>query len=77
MEKLLEFLVKSIVNKPEEVEITESSDEIGKVMIIKLAEEDKAFVIGKSGRNIKAIRDICSIISKKNGEKVFIKIEED
>lgn len=76
MKELLEVIVKKIVDEPDKVTIEESEDEIGKVLIVNTAEEDKAIVIGKSGRNIRAIRTISSIFAKREGEKVFVKIAE-
>lgn len=76
MKEFLEQILKKIANQPEKVSVDESEDEIGKIMIINTAEEDKAIVIGKGGRNINALRTISTIFSKRDGERVYIKVAE-
>ncbi len=74
MKQFIEYLLKSLVNKPDKIKIEEAMDEKGKILLVTLAEEDKPFIIGKNGRNIKAIRDIASVVGRKNNERVYIKI---
>lgn len=76
MKQFVEYLIKNLVNNPDEVSIEETSDEKGNVLLITLAEEDKPFIIGKNGRNIKAIRDVASIVGRKNNERMYIKIAD-
>lgn len=76
MRDFVEYVVKQIVDNPDDVMVEEGEDEKGKVLTVKLAETDKAFVIGKGGRNIKAIRDLASIVGKKNNERFYIKIAD-
>lgn len=76
MRDFVEYVVKQIVDNPDDVMVEEGEDDKGKVLTVKLAESDKAFVIGKGGRNIKAIRDLASIVGKKNNERFYIKIAD-
>ncbi len=79
MKELLEYIVKSIVNDPEKVEITEreSVDFPGlTILTINTAEEDIGIVIGKRGRTINAIRDIISINAIRSKKRVRVNLEE-
>lgn len=80
MKELLEYIVKSIVNNPEEVQISEreSVDFPGlTILTIKVAEEDVGIVIGKRGRTINAIRDIISINAIRSKKRVRVNLEEN
>ena len=64
MKELLEHIIKSIVNHPEEVSVDEreSVDFPGLIILsIEVAEADKGVVIGRKGRTINSIRDIITI----------------
>ncbi len=80
MKELLEYIVKSIVNNPDSVEITErdSVDFPGlTILTINVAEEDIGIVIGKRGRTINAIRDIISINAIRSKKRVRVNLEEN
>lgn len=46
----VEFVVKSIVNIPEEVEVTQTVDNLGVLITLKVAKEDMGKIIGKNGQ---------------------------
>lgn len=80
MKDLLEHIVKSIVNTPDSVEITEkeSTDFPGLIILsINVAEEDKGVVIGRKGRTINAIRDIMTINAIRSDARVKVLVEDD
>jgi uncharacterized protein len=80
MKELLEYIVKSIVNQPDSVSITEreSVDFPGlTILSVSVAEDDKGIVIGKRGRTINAIRDIMSINAIRSNKRVRIIVEEE
>ena len=78
MKKLLQFLVESIVFKPEKVSIEEREDErFGFTeMIIQVHPDDLKMVIGKGGRTIKAIRELVKIKALQEKKKVKVNIQE-
>lgn len=77
MQDLVELILKKIVDHPKDMVITENQDEEGNTVInIELNDEDKPLVIGKRGRNISALRDLASVLARKEGKKVFLKIVE-
>ncbi len=74
MKDLLSFLIKSIVDLPDEVTIAEVEGEKAVVYEIKVAESDVGKVIGKHGRIINAIRTIVRAAAVKDGKKVSIEL---
>ncbi|MFH0948667.1 MAG: KH domain-containing protein [Elusimicrobiota bacterium] len=76
MKELVEYIVKAIVDKPEDVSVSLDESEIGNVIKIKVADDDKGRVIGKQGKIIKAIRQVVSAGATKNGERYRVEMEE-
>lgn len=76
MKQLLEFLIQSIVNYPQEVTIQEEIGGDAANLTIKANPEDIKVIIGRNGRTIKAIRNLLWVIAAKQGKKVNIAIEE-
>ena len=58
MKELLELIAKSLVDLPDEVEVTEVEGEQTTVLELKVAQEDLGKVIGKQGRTARSIRTI-------------------
>lgn len=79
MKELLEYIVKSIVNNPNEVVVTikESIDFPGlEILTIKVADNDKGVIIGRKGRTINAIRDIMTISAIRNNKRIKVLVDE-
>lgn len=77
MKDLLEHIVTSIVDKPDEVKIDESKDETGETIFnLSVAAEDMGKIIGKEGKIIKAIRTVIRVLAIKKGERVTINLED-
>lgn len=74
MKELLEYLVKAIVDVPDEVSVTEVEGEKAVVFEIKVNASDVGKVIGKHGRIINAIRTIVRAAAVKEGKKVSIEL---
>ena len=78
MVNLVEAIAKSLVDKPDAVEVKETSESNGQVVIeLKVAPDDMGKVIGKQGRIAKAIRTVMRAASGKDGKKVIVDIVED
>ena len=73
---LVEYLIKSLVDNTEAVQITETEVDGRTVITVKVDEKDMGRVIGKDGRIIKSIREIVRAYSAKNNDKVVVNIEE-
>ena len=77
MKQLLEYIIPNIVNHPEDVVITQEEQEGSVNLFIKVNPEDMGRVIGKSGKVIKAIRQIGRIIAIKKGIRVNIDVVDE
>jgi hypothetical protein len=75
-EKFLEFLIKSIVDNPEDVKVDRKVDEMGVLLSLHVNSKDMGNVIGKQGQTAKAIRSLLRIVGIKNNARVNLKIEE-
>ncbi len=75
MEKeLVEFLVRSLVDRPEEVSVNVVEGEKSTILELRVAEDDIGKVIGKQGRIAKAIRTILSACATKDGKRASLEI---
>ncbi|MDD3776311.1 MAG: KH domain-containing protein [Actinomycetota bacterium] len=75
VKELLEYMVKELVDNPEEVQITEEEeDEKTVIFKLKVAEDDLGKVIGKKGRTANALRVVMRAASAKRGKSSIVKI---
>lgn len=72
MKDLIEYIVKQLVTKPDEVKIEESQDEGGLVLHLKVDQEDMGIIIGKSGQTIKSLRKILAVRAMNDGSRVYL-----
>jgi len=73
---VLEVILKSLVNYPNEIKIDKKIDEMGVLLVIKLHPQDVGLVIGKKGSMIKALRSVIRAIGLRNHARVNLKVEE-
>jgi len=66
---LIKVIISELVDSPEEVDIKEVETENQIILELKVFKDDFGKVIGKSGRNISAIRTILFAINAKEGGK--------
>jgi predicted RNA-binding protein YlqC (UPF0109 family) len=76
MKDLIAYIAKSLVDKPEEVDVTEIEGEQTSVIELKVAKEDLGKVIGKQGRTARAMRTILSAASTKIKKRSVLEIIE-
>lgn len=74
MKELVEYIAKSLVNAPDDVVVTQSEDERGIVLQLKVADEDKGRIIGKQGRIAGAMRTLLRVKAAKAGTRVTLEI---
>lgn len=74
MKELIEYIAKSIVDKPEEVRVTEEATEDGIVLRLEVAPEDTGKVIGKEGRIAKAMRTLLRVAAIRKGTRATLEI---
>ena len=74
MDKLVEFIAKSLVDHPEAVKVTTREEDDSVVIELVVDPEDTGKVIGKQGRIAKAIRAIVKAASVNDEKKVVVDI---
>lgn len=74
--QFLEYLVKSIVDHPDDVKVERSVDERGVFLSLRVHATDMGQVVGRQGATAKAIRSLLRIVGIKNNARVNLKIEE-
>jgi predicted RNA-binding protein YlqC (UPF0109 family) len=75
MKDLVEYIAKSIASKPDEVTVTEeTNDEEVTLIKLEVAPEDKGKVIGRQGRVAQSIRLLLRVSAVKNGTKAILEI---
>lgn len=73
---LVEFMAKSLVDNPEDVEVNETIGEQTTVVELKVAKEDLGKVIGKQGRTARSMRTILNAASTKLQRRSVLEIVE-
>lgn len=76
MRDLMEQIAKALVDKPDQVEVTEVEGEQTTVIELRVAKEDLGKVIGKQGRTARALRTILSAASTKLRKRSVLEILE-
>jgi len=74
MKELIEYIAKSIVNSPDDVEVTEETSDEGIMLKLQVADEDKGRVIGKQGRIVQAMRTLLRVKAAKQGTRATLEI---
>lgn len=74
--QFVEYVIKSIVNNPDAVEVKRSVDELGVLLTVKVDPKDMGLLIGRSGSTAKAVRILARIVGMRNNARVNLRIEE-
>jgi len=77
MTKLVEAIAKSLVDRPENVVVTETSTRQGTVIQLKVDPDDMGKVIGKQGRIAKALRVVVKAAATRDNKKVTVEIVKE
>lgn len=75
-QEFLEFLVKSIVDHPDDVKVDRKVDEMGVLLSLHVNPQDMGQVVGRQGSTAKSIRTLLRIVGVKNNARINLKIEE-
>ncbi len=76
LKELIEFIARSLVDKPDEVHVDEITGEQTVVLELRVAKDDLGKVIGKQGRTVKAMRAILSAAASKLRKRADLEILE-
>jgi len=74
--EFVEYVVKSIVDHPDDVKVERKIDEMGVLITLSVNPEDMGQVIGRQGATAKSIRTLLRVIGARNNARVNLKIQE-
>ena len=74
--EFLEYVVKTLVDNPDDVEVERKVDEMGVLLSLTVHPDDMGQIIGREGSTARAIRSLVRIIGLKNHARVNLKINE-
>ena len=72
----VEYVVKQVVNNPDDVKVDRKIDEMGVLITLDVNPEDMGMIIGREGATAKALRTLLRVIGAKNNARVNLKINE-
>ena len=76
MKEFIEYIVKRLVDRPEEVQVTEISGDRTVVYELRVGDGDLGKVIGKRGQTAKSIRTLLTAAAAKKGKRAVLEILE-
>lgn len=76
MKALTEYIVKALVEHPEEVEVTQSRQGSRVRLEMKVAKDDMGRIIGRGGRVANAIRILLRVAAERDGQQVTLDVLE-
>lgn len=75
-QEFVEYIVRGIVNNPDDVRTERIVDERGVLITLHINPEDMGYVIGRQGQTARAIRTLLKIVGAKENARVNLKIYE-
>ena len=72
----LEYVVKALVDHPNDVKIERTVDEMGVLVKLTVNPADMGKIIGRQGNTAKAVRTLLRVVGMKNNARVNLKINE-
>ena len=76
MRELIDYIARALVDKPDEVAVSEVGGDGGSVLELRVAQEDLGKVIGRQGRTARAIRTLLSAAAAKKHQRATLEIIE-
>jgi len=67
VKELLEYLVRELVDEPDEVQVEEVENDRGVLLTLRVAKDDMGKVIGRGGRTARAIRVVMKAAAVREG----------
>ncbi|NQV89090.1 MAG: KH domain-containing protein [Parcubacteria group bacterium] len=75
-QEFVEYIVRGIVNNPDDVKTERIVDERGVLITLHINQEDMGYVIGRQGQTARAVRTLLKIVGAKENARVNLKIYE-
>jgi hypothetical protein len=76
MERFLDYVLRQLVDHPDEIVISKEEAPKKTIFRVQLARTDVGKIVGKGGSTVQALRNLLSAAAAKKGEKAFLEIEE-
>lgn len=76
LKDIVEFMAKSLVDAPDDVQVNEVAGEHATIVELKVAKDDLGKVIGKQGRTARSMRTILAAASTKLNKRSVLEIVE-
>jgi predicted RNA-binding protein YlqC (UPF0109 family) len=77
VEEMVRYVSKTLADKPEAVEVKESTNNTSVTVELKVAPEDMGRIIGRGGQCIKAMRAVARILGSKMGKRSYVALIEE
>jgi len=74
MKELVEYIAKSLVDDPSQVQVTEIQGATSVILELRVAPEDMGRVIGRNGRVANAMRTLLRVVAARQGKRVSLEI---
>ena len=75
-QQFLEYVIKALVDNPDQVKISRTVDEMGVLLTLEVGAADMGKIIGRQGNTAKSIRTLLRVVGMKNNSRVNLKINE-
>ena len=76
MKELIEYVVKTLIDHPDDLRITEIEGERTIVFELRCHPEDVGKVIGKSGKTVGAIRTLLGTVAARQNKRAMLEVVE-
>jgi predicted RNA-binding protein YlqC (UPF0109 family) len=77
LEEFVKTIAQHLVEQPEEVVVEATQEEERDFYLVFVASEDLGRVIGKDGRNVKAMRTLLTAVSARNGRRAVLEVSNE
>ena len=77
MKEFVEYIVKNLVDNPDDVEVKVLEGERGIIIEVRVAQTDIGKVVGKNGRTIKALRTVVMTVCARLGKRARVELIEE
>ncbi|MCL4239206.1 MAG: KH domain-containing protein [Anaerolineae bacterium] len=74
MKELVEYIAKSLVEDPSQVQVTETTQSGTTILELQVAQDDMGRIIGKNGRVANAMRVLVRVLASQRGKRVTLDI---
>jgi predicted RNA-binding protein YlqC (UPF0109 family) len=74
VKELIEYIARSLVDRPDQVKVTQVEGEQSVIFELQVAQEDMGKIIGKEGRIANAMRTLLKVAAAREGKRAVLEI---